>query len=130
MALTTAWKDNVTPAYSKNPFVFVGVQFRLWCPSTAHRDRLAASTVDLIAKRAEADGGFDELLNGFQDLGPDLDLRIFELEIRDIAERLGFDARTDEELEAWLDRCVLKATALARKEGKPIEKIIHRVLAY
>jgi len=109
VARTGQWADKTTAAYDKNPLMFCGTQFRLWTPRAGDRDRLADAVVDLIAMRAQADGALDELGHGFQDLGPDLDLNLFELEVCDIAARLGVTVWDDDALSAHLNRIVARA---------------------
>lgn len=110
---SASWKDNVTPTHDKSPFFWMGGKFRFWCLTGVARDRLAAAVVDLIASRVERDGGLDELLHGYRDLGPDLDLAMFELEVWDIARRVGVQAWDDAGLSAFLDRVV--ASVLTRE---------------
>lgn len=113
VAKTTQWRDTTTASYDKNPLMFVGTQFRLWAPSIRDRDRLVEAVVDLIALRAETDGGLETLGHGFQDLGPDLDLSFFELEVSDIAARLSVRVWDDAALSAHLDRIVARAQAIS-----------------
>lgn len=65
---------------------------------------VAASILDLIAARAAADGALDRLEHGFLDLGADLDLEVFELEMHDIAKRLGVPSWDDAGLVVWIDQ--------------------------
>lgn len=113
VARTTQWRDVTTATYDKNPLMFCGTQFRLWSPTAAARDRLAEATVDFIAQRAEADGGLEQLDHEFQDLGPDLDLNLFELEICDIARRIGVPVWDDTALDRLLDRILARAQQLS-----------------
>lgn len=130
VARTAAWKDTVTAAYDKNPFFFLGAQFRVWTPSVAHRDRLAASVLDLIAARSEADGGLATLRAEFADLGPELDLALFELEVHDIAKRLGIASWNDDGLSRWLDLVCRRAGTIAAEQGRKLdEKLLERVMA-
>ena len=128
LAKGAGWRDSATQIYDKNPFVFIGTQFRLWLRTEADRDSVAASILDLIARRAEADGGLDVLLNGFQDLGPDLDLALFEFEAHGIAQRLASQCWDDDGLSDFLDRVVRRASdirATARRgRADPIEVAI------
>lgn len=112
VARTGQWADKTTASYDKNPLMFCGTQFRLWTPTAGDRDRLADTIVDLIAARAEIDGGLEDLGHGFQDLGPALDLHLFELEWSDIAARLGVRVWDDTALDAYLDRIVARAQAM------------------
>lgn len=108
-----AWSDHATRKWDRNPFFFLGTQARMWFRSARARDAVAASIVDLIAARAEADGGLERLEHGFQDLGADLDLEFFELEMHDVAKRLGVPSWDDNGLVAWIDRLWARAN-----EGK------------
>lgn len=117
IAKTASWKDTVTATHDKDPFFFLGTQFRLWCLTDVDRDRLAASVVDMIAVRSEEFGGLDELRHGFQDLGPDLDLNMFEFEIAGVAGRLGIAVWDDAGLSAFLDRMVAVVTQM-RAQGR------------
>lgn len=113
IAKTAQWRDTTTSAYDKNPLMFIGTQFRLWTHLARDRDRLADAAVDLIAMRADADGGLEALGHGFQDLGPDLDLGLFEFEIVDVAARLGVRVWDDAGLSAYLDRIVARAQLIS-----------------
>lgn len=99
----SAMRDAATTTWNKNPMMFVGTQARLWVLREADRDRVALSIVDLIAARAERDGGLEELFHGFQDLGPELDLAMFEMEMHGVAQRLGIVAWDDDGLLRWFD---------------------------
>jgi hypothetical protein len=98
-----ARRDTATTTWNKFPGIFLGTQARLWTLREADRDRLALSIVDLIAARAERDGGLARLDKGFEDLGPELDLELFELEMHDAAGRLGIVAWDDDGLVRWFD---------------------------
>jgi hypothetical protein len=132
IAKGSVWKDTATAMYDKNPFFFLGAQFRVWCRTEADRDLLAAGVIDLIAARAESEGGLDPLINGFQDLGDTLDLNWFELEIHDIATRKKLTAWDDEGLSRFLDRVTVRAQAIAasapRGKFDPIEVAIVKEL--
>jgi hypothetical protein len=109
-----AWGDHATRKWDRNPFFFLGTQARMWFRTEQARDQVAASIVDLIAARAEADGALERLEHGFQDLGADLDLEFFEIEMHDVAKRLGVLAWDDNGLVAWIDQLWARAN-----EGKP-----------
>lgn len=109
LAKGSGWRDAVTGIYDKNPFFFLGTQFRLWARTPAARDQLAAAVVELIAARSDRDGGLDVLGNGFADLGADLDLALFELEVETLARQSGVQIWDDIGLSALLDRVVLRA---------------------
>lgn len=111
------FKDTVSCVYDKGPFCFIGTQFRVWCVTAAARDRLAESVADLIRARAEEAGGLEALRHDFQDLGPDLNLSLFEVEVHGIAERLGIPAWDDDGLSIYLDRVVERAGEIAKKHG-------------
>lgn len=115
---TGAWKDSVTTSWDKNPFMYLGVQIRLWAPTVEERDRVSDAVLALIAARSEEHGGLARLEHGFADLGPELDLALFEVEIRDIAERARVRVWDDDELSAWLDG--VTATAVARARAAPV----------
>lgn len=116
IAKTSQVKDTVTASYNKGLF-FIGTQFRIWCLTDEDRDTLASSVLGLISARAEADGGLDELINGYKDLGPDLDLDFFEMECHGLADRLGLPHWDDAGLECFLDR-VAARVAVSRVRGK------------
>lgn len=107
----SAMRDAATTTWNKFPLVPVRTQARLWTLREADRDRLAASIVDLIAARAEAaerEGGQGALLHGFQDLGPDLDLAFFEMELHDVANRLRVLVWDDDGLLRWIDSIIAR----------------------
>lgn len=126
IAFTSAWRDTATMTYDQNPFMEMAAQFRVWCLTTHERDRLAAAVAELMQLRAEEEGSA-ELRKGFHDLGPGLDLELFEFEVHDIARRLGIKAWDNDGLENFLDRVDRRATALRassrgfRNNGKAIE---------
>ncbi len=120
IARTAAWKETVTATYDKDPFLDLGLRFRVWAATIAARDQLAEAVVELIERRAEADGGLDELRNGFYDLGPDLDLAMFEMEIHDLAKRLGITAWDDDGLEAHLEFIEGRARTIALQHARPL----------
>ena len=99
----SAMRDAATTTWNKFPLAFLGTQVRLWCLREADRDKVALSIVDLITVRAERDGGLERLEHGFQDLGADLDLSFFEMEMADVAQRLGVTVWDDEGLVRWFD---------------------------
>lgn len=120
LAKTTQVKDTVTANYNKGLF-FIGTQFRIWCLGKAERDKLGMAVLELIADRAEEHGGLDELDNGFEDLGPDLDMSFFEMECHGIADRLGLVHWDDDGMERFLDR--VDARVLALTGGKPVRDL-------
>jgi hypothetical protein len=134
LATSGAWRDTVTPSYDKSPVHALTVRWRVWCLREPDRDRLAAAVQDLIAARAEADGGADRLRGGFSDLGPDLDLGLFELEVFDVAKRLGVMAFDDAGLAAFLGKVLRQVDALRaagrgpRSLDRAIEAAADRVL--
>jgi hypothetical protein len=122
IARTGAWKDTVTTTYDRNPFFWVGTQCRWWCATDKARDALAAGVVDLLTARAEEFGASDALLNGFVDLGAEIDLAILEMEVFAIAERLRLQAWDDDGLSVFLDRVVRRAQTL-RAESRGMRNL-------
>jgi hypothetical protein len=111
IARTGAWKDTVTATYDRNPFFWIGTQCRWWCATSEQRDKLATHVLELLSARA-AEGCAEPLLNGFVDLGADVDLSILEMEVAAMAERLRFQLWDDEGLSMFLDRIVRRAQRL------------------
>ena len=111
LAASRAWEDTVTNTYNKNPFVRTGVQIRVWTKSEAHVKRLILPISDLLGAMAEEALGSD-LINGFVDVGPDLQMELLELEIHDVAKRARIVVWDDEGLSAYLDKCVYEAEVL------------------
>lgn len=102
----SAARDAATTTWDKFPLAFLGTQTRLWTLREADRDKLSLAIVDLIvarAEEAEREGGQGALKKGFHDLGPDLDLGLFEVEMHDIGARLGILTWDDESLVRWFD---------------------------
>lgn len=130
IARSGSWRDTVTATHDKSPFHFTGTQFRVWLLTEAERDRLADSVVELIARRAESDGALGAMLHGYQDLGPDLDLSLFELEVIDIARRLELGAWDDAGLLQLLDRAHRRAERwrLESKAGRNLDALIERAV--
>lgn len=114
---SSALRDTATPTYDKGPLFFCGAQFRLWFLSEAHRDSVVESALDLIALRAEADGGLEALDHGFQDLGPDLDLAFFEMEMTALGRRVAGHCFDDDGLSRFLDQ-VVAAVARDKRERR------------
>lgn len=111
--------DAATTKWDRNPFFFLGTQVRLWFMTEAERDRTSASVVDLIALRAERDGGLEQLEKGFEDLGAELDLELFGLEMVDIAKRVGAVTWDDIGLLRWFDDVSRRCDAIAAEKGVP-----------
>lgn len=107
------WKDSTTQAWNKNPFFFLGTQFRLWTRTPALRDRLLETYVDRISALSDEHGGLERLEHGFLDLGSELDLSLFELELHDIARRSLIHVWDDAGLSEFLDRVLVRAQQLA-----------------
>ena len=125
-------RDAATTTWNKFPGLFLGTQARLWTLREFDRDRLSLSIVDLIAARGEAaerDGGHGAMDKGFHDLGPDLDLGMFEFEMHDIAKRLGVLAWSDEDLVRWLDSLSRRVDAMTaeRPEVRWGEKLVSKL---
>ena len=131
IAKTAAWKDTVTATWDKNPFFALGAKFRLWCPTVQERDKLAEFALGLMAERAENDGdGQWQARHGFLDLGPELDLELFKVEIQGIADRIGVMCWDDEGLGLFLDRCVRDAERILRERGGQLSsRMMERVTA-
>ncbi len=130
VARSASWKDTVTTTHEKSPFHVFSVQFRTWCLTDAERDRLAEGVVELIARRAESDGGIATLRHGAQDLGPDLDLALFELEVVDIARRLKVPVWDDAGLLALLDAAHARAERWRTdsRAGRSLDQLIERAV--
>lgn len=125
---TGSWKDTATATWDKNPFFHLGTQFRLWCPTVKERDTLAEKALGLMEERAAEFGGPFEPRHGFLDLGPELDLEFFKLELGGIAERLSIPCWDDEGLSLFLDRLVRTAEAIVRERGGEINpRLLERV---
>lgn len=129
IARTNATRDTATATYDKGPLLPVETKFRVWCGSTEMRNLLAASVVDLMAKRQEDDGGIEPLTAEWYDLGPDLDLSMFELEVHDIGKRLRIPTFDDYGLSAFLDEIVIRAhEAIQTKGGTLTDKRLERIV--
>jgi len=129
VAKTGAWRDTVSSNNDKFPLVFFGTQARFWCLTEHDRDKLAESVVDLIAERAKRDGGLETLRLQCHDLGPDLDMALFEMEIAGIAQRLNVTAFDDHGLSSFLDRTLAAVDRLCAegRAGHDPAKTIERV---
>jgi hypothetical protein len=67
--------------------------------------------------RAERDGGLEELDKGFRYLGAELDLALFEMEMHDVAARVGAATWDDETLMQWFDAIGRRCDAIAAEKG-------------
>lgn len=98
-----AMRDAATTTWDKFPLAFFGTQRRLWCLKEAERDRVAAEIVDMLALRAERDGGSEPLKHGCVDIGPDADLDFLDMEMHGIAQSLRVKTWDDFGLVRWFD---------------------------
>jgi len=122
---TDAWKDTASQAWDKAPFGHYRAQWRMWLPSKQERARLTAAVSErLRAMPDEAGYAPAALDNGWQDLGPDLDMALLRDEVRAIAaDRLRLPAWDDGEMVAFLDGMVRRA-----RKRRPHGDIEERVL--
>lgn len=97
-------KDTATATYDKNPFFFIGTQFRLWARSAQERDKLVDRAVDIMAQWSSEHGGLEGLDHGFADMGDALDLLEFEKKISDCARQLGVVVWDDFGFSNFIDR--------------------------
>lgn len=104
-ATTASWDDRITESYDKNPFVWTGVQIRVWATSEAKRDKLVEPVTEVLAIMAEEALGA-QLRKGWRDVGPEIDMAMLEMQIHAVADRLGFAVRDDDGLSAYLDQVV------------------------
>jgi hypothetical protein len=116
---TSAWPDTVTQNHDKSPLIPVATKFRVWCLTEQARDRLADEALQFMAARSERDGGLHPMRKEFADLGADLDLAIFEMEIHAIAERLQLKTFDDAALSHFLDGVVRRANEIRRSPKAP-----------
>lgn len=113
IARSAAWSDKINDGY-RNPFFYLGTQIRLWAGDVASRDRLAEACAEMIAIRAEEFGTLGKLEEEFADLGAELDMALFEMDIVGVAERLGIATWDDYGLSGYLDRVVARAQSMSR----------------
>lgn len=95
--------DTVSPNWDKSPFWWTGVQIRLWTAGRPAALRLAEAVTGLLGEMSEAAAGAD-MMHGWHDMGPEVDLGLLAAELATIAERLGVAAWDDDELPVMLDR--------------------------
>ncbi len=114
LARSAAWKDTVTHTYDRSPFVPTGTLFRVWCESDAHEARLAVAVGELLGRMSEEARGA-ELINGFTDVGPDLDPAMLEMEVHALATRMGFRTWDDGALRAELERLARARDGVSRR---------------
>lgn len=110
-------KDTATATYDKNPFFFIGTQFRLWVRCVQERDKLVDRAVDIMAQWNGEHGGLDELDHGFTDMGDALDLLEFEKKITDCARQIGVVVWDDFGFSNFIDRVHARKTKI-ELEGK------------
>jgi hypothetical protein len=96
LGTTGSWRDNVSSLLNRGPLP-VRVQRRVWTLTESNAGNLAFLVTNLIHDRGEAEG-LPALPNGYQDLGPDIDMDLFQQEIVDIATRQRVMAWTDAEM--------------------------------
>lgn len=105
-ARTKARKDTVSQNYGKGAVrdLKAHSMFRLWCLSEEARDQLADACLDHMTAQADEFGGLAELEPGWHDLGPNLNLDTFAIELQDIARRRGIPVFEDAALSPFVDR--------------------------
>ncbi|MFM2445583.1 MAG: hypothetical protein RI936_30 [Pseudomonadota bacterium] len=119
IARGSTWRDAATAKYDVNPFFYVGTQVRLWVDS-----ELAARTAitKLNERLADLDAEFGslshDLRNDFKALNPEIDLDLFEAEMREVIQRCtNCMVWDDDELSRHLDLLVAKATPKVAAKG-------------
>lgn len=111
VSVSRSFDDTVSPNWDKSPFWWMGVQVRLWCAGRPAALRLAESVTGLLGEMSEAALGA-EMMHGWHDMGPEVDLGLLADELTTIAGRLGLAVWRDDELAAMLDR-----VAAEREDG-------------
>jgi hypothetical protein len=121
LARGSTWTDNASAAYDRGPLHHTRTRIRLWARDDAARDRLALAVGEMIEMRRDVFGTHEAMINGFRDLGPELDMDLFELDIVGVAERLGIWVRDDDALSLYLDRVLAQAQRMVAGRGGQID---------
>ncbi len=119
VAKTKTWRDGASSTWDRNPFFYIGTQLRFWALDAGKRDALAEAVTGRMAEidEHERESGAQALGHEFKNLGADLDLGLFELEIRAMAERQGAKVWDDAEFEAFLRQVWDAARAMQNRNG-------------
>lgn len=107
---TGSHRDTITPLIDKVPWVPIKVRRRVWMPTASEVASTVLKVTDLLAANAEQ-AGFDKLLHGYVDGGPDFNEAEFERHILLLARRLRVVAWTEEGLSEFLDKVLRVAKA-------------------
>ena len=110
----TSLEDNAQKNH-KNGFIKYRTFFRVWARTKSQRDTLADRGVELLAKASDRDGGLEDLDDGFKDMGPDLNIEMWELEIHTLARDIGITVWDNASLIVFLDRVLVRAEELQKE---------------
>lgn len=121
---TSSWKDDISRNIDKDPFLAIRVKKRVWVPTFTEVSRLVMEVGGVLAAAAER-AGFDPLLHGFIDAGPNFSKVDFERDILLLARGHGIVAWTEPALSQFLDRALvqakLKGIVIMDDRGRKIE---------
>lgn len=93
VGVTQSWDDTITNTLDTGAALWwQGCLFRVWTASREHALRLEGAIAMYVAERSEA------LRKAWLDLGPDLDLTLFEWEVHSVGERIVGKVWGDEDL--------------------------------
>lgn len=93
--ITGNWEDTVTNTLDTGQWsCWAGVLFRVWCADRDAALRLEGAIEMYVADRYDA----EPMRKKWLDLGPDLDLNMFALDIRSVGERIAGRAWSDADL--------------------------------
>lgn len=99
------WRDGLSAAWNRNPFVETRVQFRVWTAGELLANRLEKRVLDHFRLMSEG-SAMPPLHAGFVGIGPESDMAILEMEVHDLAKRQGIATFDDDGLSLFLDRRV------------------------
>jgi hypothetical protein len=115
-----ARRDSITSLYNHSPWVGFRVRIRLWLPNHADAVKLEIVTNELLARAAET-AGYQKLLNGYVEAGPNFGIIQFEGYILEIAQRLRIMIWDEKGLNQFLNHAVelasLKGIQLVDRRG-------------
>ncbi|CAA2142796.1 hypothetical protein [Hyphomicrobium sp. ghe19] len=105
--------DNVEKTHKGAFFKYRGF-WRIWVRTKSHRDSLVEAAMSRLEKVSDREGGLEDLENGFHDMGPELDVDAWLVEVLAIARDNGIPAWDEPALLAFIDRVIQRAADISK----------------